>query len=118
MAGAGEPRRQILAWVRGVLRQVSDTRAARTSRTLVRHLGMAGAVGGDGVEDELLRPVTELLAESLRLLVRDPAIEGPYVADLTLGAMRRFLWTDTAPMRDDVERLGGFVLRGLGLDQP
>lgn len=113
MAREPSPRQQVRVWVRGLLHQVSGRAAARTSRTVIRHLGTAGDSAGAGAEDALLRPVTSLLDEPLRRLGRDPGRDGSYVADLTLGAMRRYLWTDTAPAPEDVERLADFVLRGL-----
>ncbi|MFJ8749035.1 hypothetical protein ACIREO_06840 [Streptomyces sp. NPDC102441] len=113
MARESSPREQVRAWVQGLLHQVSGRAVARTSRTVIRHLGTAGFPAGADAEDALLRPVTSLLDEPLRRLGRDPDSDGPYVADLTLGAMRRYLWTDTAPAPEDVERLVGFVLRGL-----
>jgi AcrR family transcriptional regulator len=110
------PRGQVRLWVRGLLHQVSGRAVARTSRTVIRHLETAGLPAGAVAEDGLLRPVTWLLDEPLRRLGRDPGREGAYIADLTLGALRRYLWTDTAPAPEDVERLADFVLRGLGSD--
>jgi AcrR family transcriptional regulator len=108
-----EPRQQVRVWVRGLLHQVSGRAVARASRTVVHHLGAAGLSAGAGAEDALLRPVTSLLDEPLRRMGRDPRRDGPYVADVTLGAMRRYLWTDTVPAREDVDRLADFALRGL-----
>ncbi|MFF1732158.1 hypothetical protein [Streptomyces sp. NPDC058247] len=113
MARELEPRQQVRSWVRGLLHQVSGRTVARTSRTVVRHVDTAGLSAGAGGEDALLRPVTSLLDEPLRRMGCDPRRDGPYIADVTVGALRRYLWTDTAPAPEDVDRLADFVLRGL-----
>lgn len=107
-----DPRDQILAWVRVVLRQVSAAAAAETSRSVLGYLHQAGAVEGAN-QVELLRPVTALLAEPVEALGRDPVVDGNCVSDLVLGAMRRHLWDATSPSPAEVEAVGHFVLRGL-----
>ncbi len=116
MAEEPDPRQRILVWVRGVLRQVSDPRSARTSRAVLRHLGLAGANTGSS-EGELLRPITGLLVAPLKELGREPEHKAPYLSDLTLGMMRRHLWSNTEPTPDDAERLARFILRGLGIER-
>lgn len=112
-----DPRDQILAWIRVVLRQVSAPAAAQTSRSVLGYLHQAGAVGGAN-QVELLRPLTALLAEPLAALGSDPITDGDCVSDLVLGAMRRHLWDATAPSAAEVDAVGRFVLRGLGADVP
>lgn len=112
MAEFEDPRDQILAWIRIVLRQVSAAAAAETSRSVLGYLHQAGAVGTAN-QVELLRPLTTLLAGPLVALERDPVMDGDCVSDLVLGAMRRHLWNATTPSPAEVEALGQFVLRGL-----
>ncbi|ELB88134.1 TetR family transcriptional regulator [Rhodococcus wratislaviensis IFP 2016] len=114
MAGVDEPREQILVWTRGVLRQVSHSDAAQTSRSVLEHLEKAGSsTQEDGGQDELLKPVTSLLAAPLQALGSDPVLDGACISDLVLGAMRRHLWKSTAPSPDEIEWIGRFVLGGL-----
>lgn len=115
MAELDDPREQILAWVRIVLRQVSARSAAETSRSVLGYLHQAGAIEGANQID-LLRPVTMLLAGPLVVLGRDPVIDGACVSDLVLGAMRRHLWDSSVPSPEEVEAVERFLLRGLEAD--
>jgi AcrR family transcriptional regulator len=111
MAELEDPREQILAWVRVVLRQVSAMDAAETSRSVLGYLHQAGAVEGAN-QTELLAPVTALLVDPVAALGGD-RVSADCVSDLVLGAMRRHLWTSTAPSRAEIDAVGAFVLRGL-----
>ncbi|MDV7352754.1 TetR/AcrR family transcriptional regulator [Rhodococcus oxybenzonivorans] len=113
MARVEDPREQILAWTRGVLRQVTDTDAAQTSRAVLEHLNKAGTSGAGNTPAELLDPLRDLLTAPLAELGADPLLDADCIADLVLGAMRRHLWNRTAPTRAEVERTGRFVLGGL-----
>ncbi|WP_254704763.1 TetR/AcrR family transcriptional regulator [Rhodococcus pyridinivorans] len=113
MSRAKDPREQILAWTRGVLRQVTDTEAAQTSRAVLEPLKRAGDSGSGNAPSELLYPLRELLSGPLAELGADPRRDGDCIADLVLGAMRRHLWNGTAPTRSEVEWTGRFVLGGL-----
>ena len=113
MARAKDPREQILAWTRGVLRQVTDTDAAQTSRAVLEPLKKAGESGSGNTSNELLHPLRELLSAPLTELGADPRLDGDCIADLVLGAMRRHLWNGTVPTRAEVEWTGRFVLGGL-----
>ncbi|NMD61372.1 UNVERIFIED_ORG: TetR family transcriptional regulator [Nocardia globerula] len=113
MAGVDDPQEKILVWTRGVLRQVSDTGAAQISRSVLEHLHKAGSSSQNGSQEELLRPITALLVEPLVSLGCNADLDGPCIADLVLGAMRRHLWSSTAPTRDEIEWIGRFALGGL-----
>ncbi|MEE2030851.1 hypothetical protein [Rhodococcus chondri] len=113
MSRAKDPREQILVWTRGVLRQVTATEAAQTSRAVLEPLKKSGDSGSGNTPDELLYPLRELLSEPLAKLGADPRLDGDCIADLVLGAMRRHLWNGTAPTRSEVEWTGRFVLGGL-----
>lgn len=113
MARAKDPQDQILAWTRGVLRQVTDTDAAQTSRAVLEFLNKAGTSGSDHSPGELLHPLRVLLSAPLTEVGADPQLDGDCIADLVLGAMRRHLWSRTAPTRAEVEWTGRFVLGGL-----
>lgn len=117
MAAAQDPRDQILTWIHVVLRQVSDEDLARTSRSVLGYLNQAGAAVQTGSQTELLKPITDLLAEPLRALGSDPDRDGACVSDLVVGAMRRHLWNATAPSAEELEEMGRFVLRGLGAER-
>lgn len=108
-----EPREQIRAWVRGVLRQVSSVESAQTSRTVLGHLAKSGSVSPGGSQHELLAPISDLLTAPLVALGCDPARDGSCISDLVLGAMRRHLWDSTAPDADDIEWISDFSLGGL-----
>jgi len=113
MAAEEDPRKQVLVWIRVVLRQVSDEDLARTSRSVLGYLNQAGAAVQAGNQTELLNPITDLLAAPLRALGCDPERDGACVSDLVVGAMRRHLWNASAPSSDELEEMGRFVLRGL-----
>lgn len=113
MARTNDPRDRILAWTRGVLRQVTDSEAAQTSRAVLESLRRSGDSGSGNAPNDLLSPLRELLRVPLAELGADPRLDGDCIADLVLGAMRRHLWNGTAPTRAEIEWTCRFVLGGL-----
>ncbi|WP_253919080.1 TetR/AcrR family transcriptional regulator [Dietzia psychralcaliphila] len=116
MGEVHDPREQIAAWTRGVLRQVSSVEAAQTSRTVLGHLSTSGSASPGGSQHDLLTPISELLTAPLIALGCDPVRDGACISDLVLGAMRRHLWSSTAPSAEDVEWICEFALGGLNID--
>ncbi|WP_067662973.1 TetR/AcrR family transcriptional regulator [Nocardia miyunensis] len=113
MSCLADPEEQISAWTRGVLRQVSNAEAAKTSRTVLGHLSQSGSVSSTGSQHELLRPISDLLIAPLEALGGDPVRDGACISDLVFGAMRRHLWDSTAPSDEDIEWISEFALGGL-----
>lgn len=111
-----DPREQVAAWTRGVLRQVSSVEAAQTSRTVLGHLSKSGSASPGSSQHELLKPISDLLDAPLDALGCDPVRDGACISDLVLGAMRRHLWGSTAPTDADVEWISEFALGGLNID--
>ncbi|WP_330256213.1 TetR/AcrR family transcriptional regulator [Nocardia sp. NBC_00565] len=116
MSGLADPKEQISAWTRGVLRQVSNVEAAKTSRTVLGHLSQSGSVAPNGSQHELLRPISDLLTAPLEALGGDTVRDGACISDLVLGAMRRYLWDSTAPSDEDIDWISEFVLGGLRVE--
>ncbi|WP_235174707.1 TetR/AcrR family transcriptional regulator [Tomitella biformata] len=115
MARTTDPQQQVVEWVRGVLRQVSHGDAAKTSRSVLGHLGRAGVSNGKGGQAELLAPIADLLLGPLAELGEGRTESVDCISDLVFGAMRRYLWSGVGPERLEVDRVSGFVLGGLGL---
>jgi AcrR family transcriptional regulator len=115
MAEYDDPREQVTAWVRVVLRQVSARDAAQTSRSVLGYLHQVGAVEGAN-QAEVLAPISALLVEPVQALGGD-RVAATCVSDLVLGAMRRYLWTSATPTRGEIEKITDFVLRGLGAEE-
>ena len=113
MTRTNDPRDRILTWTRGVLRQVTDSEAAQTSRAVLESLRRSGDSGSGNAPNDLLSPLRELLRVPLAELGADPQLDGDCIADLVLGAMRRHLWNGTAPTRAEIEWTCRFVLGGL-----
>ena len=113
MTRTNDPRDRILTWTRGVLRQVTDSEAAQTSRAVLESLRRSGDSGSGNAPNDLLSPLRELLRVPLAELGADPQLDGDCIADLVLGAVRRHLWNGTAPTRAEIEWTCRFVLGGL-----
>jgi AcrR family transcriptional regulator len=105
-----DPLRQIEAWIRGVLRQVTTRQAARQSvavnMQLIRH--------GEGNEPALPTALRELLVRPIRLVGSvDPERDADAVGEVVFGTLRRHMRLGTAPNTAESDHLVRFCLRGL-----
>lgn len=110
-----DPRRQIAAWIHGVLLQVTDATAARQSAALHQQLNggrkrsAAGSETLTGVGDLLLDPVCRAGSQAPELDVR-------VVEQAVFGAMKRHFTRGAALDREETDHLVAFCLRGLTTD--
>ena len=89
---AAEPERQVEAWIRGVLAQVIDRRAARQSAAIVRQLG-------DHQDSyALLGDVRALLRAAVqRAGSHRPDLDASVIFEASFGVLRRHVQQGTAP---------------------
>jgi AcrR family transcriptional regulator len=105
-----EPARQIEAWIRGVLTQITDRAAAGQSAAIIRQLDTQG-VAGSG---ELLAAVAALLIDPVaRAGSAEPERDAALIDDAVFGLIRRHEWLATAPSAADCDHVVGFCMRGL-----
>jgi AcrR family transcriptional regulator len=117
MAKESDPARQIAQWIAGALAQVCDPHLISMSRSTTAQLSL-GANRRDA-EEELLRPMRELLTKPMARLGRpDPRRDADVVFTCTTAVMRRHLASNTRLDRRDINHLVAFCLRGLGADPP
>jgi AcrR family transcriptional regulator len=105
-----EPDRQIEAWIRGVLIQITDREAAGQSAAILRQLGPQG-VASSGAH---LAAVAALLIDPVtRAGSADPERDAALIDDAVFGVLRRHERLATAPSAADCDHVVGFCLRGL-----
>jgi AcrR family transcriptional regulator len=108
-----DPARQLEAWIRGVLAQVTNRRAAWQSAAV------AGQLGQRDDADE-----TRLLAAAGSLLVAPAAAAGSadaerdaaLVSAAVFGVLRRHVRQGSAPSPAECDHVVGFCLRGLTVE--
>ncbi|HLS00184.1 TetR/AcrR family transcriptional regulator [Mycolicibacillus parakoreensis] len=112
LAKEPDPRSQVARWIRGTVAQVSDPHLLSMSRAASTQLT---ATGPRFVDDEILRPLRDLLTGPVTALGGpDPGRDADTVFTCTLATMRRYLGGTAEPTRADVDHLVAFCLRGLG----
>ncbi|MGX7680201.1 TetR/AcrR family transcriptional regulator [Jatrophihabitans sp. DSM 45814] len=107
-----DPPSQIAAWIRGVLNQAIDRRAARQSAAINLQLGPRDSddTGPPGaLRALLLQPVIEAGSS-------DPERDANAIVDIVFATMRRHIRKFTAPSAADCDHLIHFCLRGLTRD--
>jgi AcrR family transcriptional regulator len=105
-----EPAKQIEAWIRSVLTQVTDRKAARQSAAITRQLGQQADIDSGG----LLAAVAGLLIDPVaRAGSTDPERDAALIDEAVFGVMRRHARLSTAPSAADCDHVVGFCLRGL-----
>lgn len=105
-----EPAKQIEAWIRGVLTQVTDRRAARQSAAITRQLSQQSDIDETG----LLAAVAALLIDPVaRAGSTDPERDAGLIDEAVFALMRRHARRSTAPSAADCDHVIGFCLRGL-----
>lgn len=111
LAKEADPAGKVARWIRGTVAQVSDPHLLSMSRAASTHLTVTGVS-----DDEVLRPLRDLLTEPVAGLGRDdPRRDADVVFTCTLATMRRYLGGAGQPKRADVDHLVAFCLRGLGV---
>jgi AcrR family transcriptional regulator len=105
-----EPAKQIEAWIRGVLTQVTDRKAARQSAAITRQLSQQSDIDETG----LLAAVAALLIDPVaRAGSTDPERDAGLIDEAVFALMRRHARRSTAPDAADCDHVIGFCLRGL-----
>ncbi len=115
MARAGDPAGAVEAWVRGVLAQASDERAAARTRPFAASEDRIA----ERFPEEHARSVArlrDLLAGPVSALRPGGDVDGGtrVVYDLTFATLRRHLAAGTRPEKREAAHLVRFVLDGLG----
>lgn len=105
-----EPRRQIEAWIRGVLTQVTDRKAASQSAAIIRQLGQQA----DLDDPRLTEQVAALLVEpAAGAGSTAPERDATLIDDTVFGVLRRHASRGTAPSEAECDHVVSFCLRGL-----
>jgi AcrR family transcriptional regulator len=111
-AKESEPLKQIEAWIRGVLTQVTARAAARQSVAVNLQISPQAGDVRAGLPD-LLR---QLLIEPLtRAGSTEIERDADAVGEAVYGTMNRHLWLGTAPTGPECDHLVRFCLRGLSI---
>jgi AcrR family transcriptional regulator len=105
-----DPQRQIEAWIRGVLTQATDRRAARQSAAVNLQLAHRHQAEDEALTGGLQTLLLEPLAASGS---RDPERDASAIFEAVFGTLRRHLVRSTAPSVADGDHLVAFCLRGL-----
>jgi AcrR family transcriptional regulator len=104
------PAGRVEAWIRGVLTQVTDRKAARQSAAIIRQLGQQSDTDDTG----LLAAVGALLVEPVaRAGSLAPERDAALIDEAVFGLMRRHARLGTAPSAADCDHVVRFCLRGL-----
>jgi AcrR family transcriptional regulator len=105
-----EPRKQIEAWIRGVLTQVTARQAARQSVAVNLQI-----VRGADDEGSRLPPLLRslLLDPITRAGSAEPERDADVLGEAVFGTLQRHLRLGTAPSAADCDHLVQFCLRGL-----
>ncbi|EUA19207.1 hypothetical protein I553_10365 [Mycobacterium xenopi 4042] len=111
MAKESRSEGKIARWIEGTLAQVADPHLISMSRAAAGQLP-----AGANVDEEILRPLRDLLTEPVTALGGDdPKRDADAVFLCTAAAMRRYVGSADRPKPDDIEHLVRFCLRGLGV---
>jgi AcrR family transcriptional regulator len=105
-----DPAKRIEAWIRGVLTQVTDRKAARQSAAIIRQLGRQAELDDSG----LIAEVGALLVEPAAAAgSADPQRDAALIDEAVFGVLRRHAQHGTAPGQAECDHVVGFCLRGL-----
>jgi AcrR family transcriptional regulator len=111
-AKESEPLKQIEAWIRGVLTQVTARKAARQSVAVNLQITRRA----DDVHSRLPELLRALLIDPItRAGSTDPERDSDAVGEAVYSTMQRHLWLGTAPSGPDCDHLVRFCLRGLSV---
>lgn len=114
MAKEARPRDRIARWIEGTLAQVADPHLISMSRAAAGQ--MSAATNWRAADQEMMRPLRELLIEPITELGSDDVerdVEA--VFGCTAATMRRYVGSADQPSPSDIEHLVQFCLRGLGV---
>lgn len=110
MSKHGDPMDQVAAWVHGILRQATDTTAARQSAAVNRQLpgqrDREGPEASSSLTSLLLTPLAEIGSSS-------PELDAELLQEVAMGTLNRHLADATRPSRREVEHLVDFCLLGI-----
>ena len=113
MAKEPMPHNKIARWIEGTLAQVADPQLISKSRAAVEQ--MSAGVNWLSADQEMLRPVRDLLIEpvtALGSLDVDRDVEAVFCC--TAATLRRYVHSANRLGPDDIAHVVGFCLRGLG----
>lgn len=105
-----DPAAQVEAWIRGVLTQVTDRRAARQSAAVNLQLGGRPSTDDAGFPAALHRPLHDAVG---RLGSTDPDRDSSAIGELVFGVLNRHIRRATAPTTADCDHLVRFCLRAV-----
>jgi len=115
MTRQAEPAGQVAQWVRGLLEQVSDPHLFSMCHATLAQ--MSAAAHRKASDDELMRPLRELLTAPIEAMGRSaPDRDADAVFYATMGSLRRYLGSGQHPPDADIEHLVRFCLNGIGAD--
>jgi len=115
MAKESDPAKQIAAWIRGILTQVTDQTAARQSAAVTRQLARVPEqrdTAGAGPLTQLGRMLVEPIA---RAGSSDPERDAQVIQEAVMGTMQRHFTQLTAPDKAERDHIIAFCLRGLSI---
>lgn len=105
-----EPAKRIEAWIRGVLTQVTDRKAARQSAAIIRQLGRQAELDEGGLITEVGALLVEPVAGAGSA---DPQRDAELIDEAVFGVLRRHARRGTAPDKAECDHAVSFCLRGL-----
>ena len=109
-AKEAEPAGQIEAWIRGVLAQVTDRKAARQSAAIIAQLGQRADLDDDSLIARVGALLTEPVADAGST---DPERDAALIDEAVFGVLRRHARHGTAPSEAECDHVVRFCLRGL-----
>jgi AcrR family transcriptional regulator len=112
-----DPRAQVTAWIRGVLAQVTDERAARQSAAVMRQMQRAPGRPDAETADTIDRMAGLLVDPIRRLGSTDPERDARLVQEVAFGVMNQHARHGTVPDEDEQLHVVGFCLRGLSVPE-
>ncbi len=114
MAKESRPQDKVARWIEGTLAQVADPHLISMSRAAAGQ--MSAAAGSRAADQEMMRPLRELLIEPIAALgSTDVERDVEAVFSCTAATMRRYVGSTDRPGPQDIEHLVRFCLRGLGV---
>jgi AcrR family transcriptional regulator len=114
MAKESKPQDKIARWIEGTLAQVADPQLISKSRAAAEQ--MSATVNWLAADQEMLRPVRDLLIEPVTVLgSRDVDRDVEAVFCCTAATLRRYVHSANRLGADDIAHVVGFCLRGLGV---
>jgi hypothetical protein len=108
---------RVRAWVEGVLAQAADPGAADRTRPFLANLDRLAAAFPDEQRASaaaMIAPLEEALSEAG---LPDAVAQAHVVYLLAVAAMHEHIRERTKPAKRDVDRLVGFCLAGLGINE-